>query len=156
MCVTVNGYECCRVTVVREDYSIEYETLVKPHDMIIDYVTKHSGIDEEIMEQGPSKSLREVHSDLLELIKEDTILIGHSIGNDLKSLKLSHDKLVDTVIVFPHSNSFKRNSLWWLARRFLDQSIQDGDGHDSAEDARTCMKLMQYKVGLHEEFLDQM
>ncbi|CAB3377804.1 Hypothetical predicted protein [Cloeon dipterum] len=148
MCVTINGYECCRVSVVKEDYSIAYETLVRPDDEIIDYVFNYSGITKEILEQGPSKSLKDVQNDLLELIKEDTILIGHSIGNDLKSLKLSHNKLVDTVIAFPY-NSFKRNSLRWLARKYLYERIQIGYGHDSAVDARTCMKLMQVKVGLY-------
>ncbi|CAB3382112.1 Hypothetical predicted protein [Cloeon dipterum] len=152
MCVTVNGYECCRVTVVDEEYEVVYESLVKPDDMIIDYKTQFSGITKETMENGPSKSLKEVQDDLLELIKEDTILMGHSINNDLKSLKLRHDMLVDTVIVFPHPNSYKRNSLRWLAEDELGRIIQQGNGHDSAEDARTCMSLMRKKVGLHKDF----
>ncbi|XP_065345507.1 uncharacterized protein LOC135943042 [Cloeon dipterum] len=126
MCVTVNGYECCRVTVVDERNVVVYESLVKPEDFIIDYVTKFSGINEETMEKGPSKSLKEVQDDLLEFIKEDTILMGHSVNNDLKSLKLRHDMLVDTVIVFPHRDSYKRNSLRWLADRKLGRNIQQG------------------------------
>ncbi|CAB3382109.1 Hypothetical predicted protein [Cloeon dipterum] len=126
MCVTVNGYECCRVTVVDERNIVVYESSVKPEDFIIDYVTQFSGITKETLEDGPCKSLKEVQDDLLELFKKDTILMGHSINNDLKSLKLRHDMLVDTVIVFPHRNFSKRNSLRWLAEKNLGRIIQKG------------------------------
>ncbi|CAB3382120.1 Hypothetical predicted protein [Cloeon dipterum] len=151
MCITKNGHECTRVSIVNEDRVVVYDALVKPDTKILDYVTQFSGITRDLLAKGPTKSLKEVQEDLSRFIKRDTILIGHSIDNDLKALKLHHDQLVDTAIVFPHENKNRRNSLRWLADKKLERKIQNngsGLGHDSAEDAKTCMELMLYKVGL--------
>jgi RNA exonuclease 1 len=36
------------------------------------------------------------------LINERTILIGHALDNDLKTLRMIHHRCVDTVVLFPH------------------------------------------------------
>ena len=40
--------------------------------------------------------------ELLEIINKDSIIIGHSLDSDFKSLKLVHKKVIDTSVVFPH------------------------------------------------------
>lgn len=40
MCYTTAGLELTRVTVIKEDLSVVYETLVKPSHKILDYNTR--------------------------------------------------------------------------------------------------------------------
>ena len=72
-----------------------------------------------------TKDLAQVQEELMDLINENTILIGHGLHNDLIVLKIVHEKIVDTVEVFPHFGGWpKRNSLKFLAKRFLHRNIQ--------------------------------
>ena len=60
---------------------------VLPPRPITNYNTAHSGITAEQM-RGVTTTLEDVQRELLELIAAETILIGHSLENDLKRLKL--------------------------------------------------------------------
>eukprot|EP00111_Clytia_hemisphaerica_P006222 TCONS_00018022-protein len=83
----------------------------------------------------------------MNLFDKDTILMGHSLESDLKALKIIHRRVIDTALVFPHRLGlpFKR-ALKTLMAELLQKIIQDGEGgHDSCEDARSCMELMKYK-----------
>ncbi|CAB3374892.1 Hypothetical predicted protein [Cloeon dipterum] len=146
MCATSLGDEVTRVTVVDQKCSVVYDSLVWTEAPIIDYKTNKSGITEEMLLNGPTKQLSEVHDDLLNLIKSDTILIGHGVDNDLRVLKMHHDLLVDTSVEFRDTTevSFvKRRSLKHLAYEYLHKVIQNSEGgHDSAEDAKTCIELL--------------
>jgi len=91
-------------------------------------------------------TLTDVQAKLLELLNEKSILVGHSLENDLISLKLVHDRVVDTALLFPHPNGWPhRRSLDWLSRRFLGNSIDRSRGHDSVVDACVSMKLARLK-----------
>ncbi|XP_046405797.1 RNA exonuclease 1 homolog [Ischnura elegans] len=147
MCYTTEGLELTRITVINYEGETVYDTLVKPEKKVLDYCTRFSGIDEKAME-GVTKRLIDVQAALLSLFDKRTILIGHSLDSDLKSLKLIHDTVVDTSLVFPHRRGppFKR-ALKTLCAEYLNKLIQTGeDGHDSAEDALACMQLMKWKL----------
>jgi RNA exonuclease 1 len=67
-----------------------------------DFNTRFSGIRSE--EYGtlavlPLKSARRA---LAQFVGADTILIGHSLDNDLRALRLVHRRVVDTCALFPH------------------------------------------------------
>lgn len=98
--------------------------------------------------------LRLIHScfhiqeEFLKLVYRETILVGHSLENDLLALKISHNLVIDTAILYKHSRgSSHKTALRVLARRFLSQEIQQsGDGHDSIEDAKATMELALLKI----------
>ena len=92
--------------------------------------------------------LRDVQAVLLCKFSSETILIGHSLESDLKVLKLVHDKVVDTSVVYPHKlGPPLKRALRTLAAEHLKRIIQDNvDGHDSAEDAIAALDLMKVKV----------
>jgi len=129
-----------RASVCGPDGSVVYDKLVRPDEPITDYNTAHSGITPEIM-RGVRTRLEDVQRDLLRLIAAETILIGHSLENDLKRLKMAHARCVDTVALYPHPRGPPfRAKLASLVERHLGRKIQEGT-HDSVADARATMEL---------------
>ena len=89
MLFTTQGLQLCKMTVVGIDGRLVYETIIRPDDPIVDYNTRFSGVTARDLKRGPVKSLKEVQNDLLGFINANTILIGHGLENDLRSLKVS-------------------------------------------------------------------
>lgn len=98
-------------------------------------------------------TLADIQQKLVKILHPRSILIGHSVNSDLTALKLTHPYIIDTVILYPHPRGPPlRCSLKWLAQRFLSLEIQKGGGtlgsgagHDSIEDAKTCIDLVRQK-----------
>ncbi|XP_018412030.1 PREDICTED: RNA exonuclease 1 homolog [Nanorana parkeri] len=147
MCYTTHGLELTRVTVVNHSLQVVYDTFVKPDNEIIDYNTGFSGITEDNLKNNTT-SIRDVQAIMLNLFSADAILIGHSLENDLIALKLIHDTIIDTSMVFPHRLGLPhKRALRYLIADYLRRIIQDNvAGHDSIEDATACMELMLWKV----------
>lgn len=174
MCFTACGLELAKVSIIRSDGNLFYESFVRPERDVVDYNTRFSGITEKDLNMsdhnnsrrastvsnsstgstGSNKSsrsvrtLKEVQKDLLKFIFDDTILIGHSIENDLKALKLIHKTIIDTSISFPHYYGLPyRRSLKSLTKTILKRDIQQSEtGHCSFEDSRATLELMLWKV----------
>ncbi|ERT01775.1 RNA exonuclease Rex3 [Sporothrix schenckii 1099-18] len=85
-----------------------------------------------------------------EIIRPETVLIGHALENDLKAMRMVHPRISDTVLLFPHPKGLPiRYSLRVLAKEHLDRVVQAGGhltGHDSAEDARVAGDLVRFKI----------
>ena len=177
MCFTGCGLELAKVSIIRSDGNLFYESFVRPEREIVDYNTRFSGISEKDLNTSPSpsfnnsrrastasnssssstgsngytrtvKTIKEVQKDLLKFIFDDTILIGHSIENDLKALKLIHKTIIDTSISFPHYYGLPyKRSLKSLTKSILKRDIQQHEtGHCSFEDSRACLELILWKV----------
>ncbi|KAF9971317.1 RNA exonuclease 3 [Actinomortierella ambigua] len=145
MCYTAGGFEMVRISVVSGDGQIILDELVKPGHPVVDLNTRFSGIKSL---EDAKYTLDEVREKLFELIDSKTIIIGQSLDNDFKVLRLIHNTVIDTSMMFPHprGDNFKF-SLQFLAQEYLQRFIQDTeDGHDSFEDAKTCLDLVRFKV----------
>ncbi|XP_039958661.1 putative exonuclease GOR [Bactrocera tryoni] len=150
MCYTGRGLEVARVSLVGYDGQVVYDHFVKPTSEVVDYCTRFSGVTAKDLCEMQNKNLKtfaEAQKDLLQLIDADTILIGHSMENDLRVLKIVHKKVVDTAHEFPHPLRFpRRHSLKNLTKKYLKRDIQCGNnGHDSVENARACLELVMWK-----------
>ena len=62
-------------------------------------VTQIHGISEAHLE-SVTFTLRHAQAAMKKLVGPDTILVGHALDNDLKSLKFSHARVVDTALLF--------------------------------------------------------
>lgn len=140
-----------RVSVVDESLNCIYDTLVKPDQPVTDYRTKYSGIDEEML-KPVTVTLNEVQQKLIEILPPGSILIGHSLDNDLHALQLTHPFVIDTSCIFtPSATPMCKPALRRLAKELLQMDIQTGtgtSGHNSIEDASTCMRLVQLKIAM--------
>ena len=94
-------------------------------------------------------TLVDIQSRVLAILTPQTILIGHSLNADLTSLKLTHPRIVDTTLIYPHPRGPPlKQSLRWLTQRYLSREIQKhhgSAGHDSIEDAVACLDLVKQK-----------
>lgn len=148
MCLADRDFVLTRVSILDFQGNVVYDQLVKPDVEITDYLTKYSGITKEKLDPVTT-TLKDVQHKIIKLISSDDILIGHSLQSDLFALKLRHPKIVDTAVIFDHKAGppFKP-ALKYLASEYLNIDIQNNssDGHDSIEDARTCIDLTKLKI----------
>jgi RNA exonuclease 1 len=113
---------------------------------------RYSGITEAML-APVTTTLPDIQKKLLDILDPRTILIGHSLNSDLTALKLTHPFIIDTALLYPHPRGPPlKSALKWLAQRYLNREIQKGHGttgpgagHDSIEDARTCLDLVKQK-----------
>jgi len=154
MVITCKGLELARVTVVKltdlpsspDDLSSSMETImdeiVVPHSPVQDYVTHFSGITKEILDKATTR-IEQVQIKLLSIIGKDDIVIGHSLENDLHSLRFVHDMVVDTAILFQAPGANFKYKLKTLADRLLKKTIQSPlSPHCSQEDAAAALHLV--------------
>ncbi|KAF9172958.1 hypothetical protein BGX21_009052 [Mortierella sp. AD011] len=148
MCRTEAGPELTRVTLIDYSGATILDELVKPEHKILDYLTQYSGMTAARLE-GVTTRLADVQKLLKKLIDYNTILVGHSLENDMKVLKLAHPFIIDTSLIYHHTRGPPyRPGLKWLAQKWLQREIQANveRGHDSAEDALACMDLLKLKL----------
>lgn len=140
---TTLGFELLRTTVI--DFLTGEEVLdilVKPKGKVIDLNTKWSGIAD-IKEESVTF---EDHLALLnQIMDKNTILVGHGLENDLNAMRIIHEKVVDTAILYPkHKTSPQmRFSLKYLCFTYLGRTIQTGE-HDSGEDSLGAIDIVKY------------
>jgi hypothetical protein len=125
MCDTVHGLELTRLSVLAEDGQVILDTLVVPDTPIIDYRQQYSGISAQVLE-GVNVTLAQVQLAFLHICEPETIIVGHSLENDLIALRISHEIVFDTAYSYPHPRGLPwRRKLMLLARDFLNESIQE-------------------------------
>lgn len=147
MVTTANGLELARVSIINESLKCIYDTFVKPSSPVMDYKTKFSGIDESML-SSVTTTLADVHKALGSILPSNCILAGHSLENDLHALKMIHPYAIDTSVIFtPYAGPLSKPSLRMLTKKLLKTDIQMNEGgHDSIEDASSCMQLVQLKL----------
>ncbi len=88
-------------------------------------------------------TLKQAQAQVQALLHGQSILVGHSLDNDLQALQLGHPRVIDTSCLYARKGH--KLKLRDLAYRHLGLKIQTGK-HDSAEDARAALALARLKV----------
>lgn len=151
MVYTTGGMRVARVSVVDSTGREVFDELVKMDDGVdvIDYNTRFSGITAEA-HAAALLPLTAIRRSLDALISSKTVIIGHALENDLKTLRMVHHRCVDTVVLFPHqAGPPYRRALRALVKEHLGQTIQEGGGtvgHSSVEDSVATLDLVRWHV----------
>ncbi|XP_025100671.1 LOW QUALITY PROTEIN: uncharacterized protein LOC112567950 [Pomacea canaliculata] len=156
MCLTsIGSNEVTRVSLVNEHNEVLYDSLIKPYNPIVNYLTRWSGITEEMLDQVTTR-LEDAQKTLRSLLPSDAILCGQSLCNDLCALKMFHPYVIDTSVIYNTSgNRGIKCGLKRLSTYFLGRQIQDSKGgHCSTEDAIATMDLVNLKLSKGLEFGD--
>jgi RNA exonuclease 4 len=121
-----------------------YKSYCKPRRNVVDYRTKHSGIESTHLVDAPC--FETVRNEVKDLI-EGNIIVGHSIQNDFRVLQLSHPLgfIRDTATASCFMKDGQVQGLRKLALQFLNREIQNMM-HEAGEDARATLDL--YKLYL--------
>ncbi|KAF9091719.1 RNA exonuclease 3 [Mortierella sp. GBA35] len=146
MCYTTGGFELIRISVVDKMGKVIMDELVKPSHPVLDMNSRFSGITSL---ESAKLDLEQARDKFLGLINRDTIIVGQSLENDFKVLRLIHNRVIDTAMLYPHPQAYLnyRYSLQKLAKMHLSINIQESEtGHDSFEDAKTCLDLVRIKM----------
>jgi RNA exonuclease 1 len=86
------------VTLINEAGVTIYDQLVMPENPILDYLTQYSGMTAARL-NGVTTRLAEVQEKLKSLIDYNTILVGHSLENDMEVLKVNQAILLNHRLV---------------------------------------------------------
>ncbi|KAK7401771.1 hypothetical protein VNO78_13523 [Psophocarpus tetragonolobus] len=145
-----------KVCVVDHNLEVKLNELVKPDKEIVDYRTDITGVSSQDLE-SVTCSLADIQKSMKKLLSNGTILVGHSLHNDLCVLKLDHVRVVDTSYIFQSLNGsiHRRPSLNSLCQAVLGCEVREkGAPHDCLDDACAAMKLALAKIkhGVDREF----
>ena len=95
------------------------------------------------------KTLRDVQDEIASLCVPGTVLVGHSLMYDLNSLKIDHQPVADTALLFRFKDRpWSTPSLAYLCETLLGRKMRQGAGgfHDSAEDAKAALDLVLWEM----------
>lgn len=151
MVETEYGSELARLSIVECPTGTPLlDTIVLPEGRVLDYLTRFSGITKELLESCTT-TFATAQEAFCSIVGRETFVVGHSLENDFIALRVCpvEGRVVDTTSLYPHPNGLPaKNSLRFLAMTYLHgRKIQTGtNGHDSVEDAATCIDLVGLKL----------
>ncbi|GBE79712.1 ribonuclease H-like protein [Sparassis latifolia] len=151
MIYTTGGMRVARVSAVDSTGKEVFDEHVRMDEgvEVIDFNTRFSGITAESYKTA-LLPLSGIRASLDALVSSKTIVIGHGLDNDLKTLRMIHYRCVDTAIMFRHpSGPPFRRALRNLVKEFLGRTIQAGGGtvgHSSVEDSVATLDLVRWQV----------
>ncbi|XP_057545276.1 small RNA degrading nuclease 1 [Amaranthus tricolor] len=137
-----------KVCIVDENLEVILHEFVKPNRVVVDYRTQITGVSAEDLD-GVTCSLADIQTKVKKIISRGSILVGHSLSNDLKALKIDHARVIDTSYVFKlgHDSTKRKPSLNDLCKFVLDYELRKkGDPHNCVDDACAAMKLVLAKI----------
>ncbi|XP_038142786.1 RNA exonuclease 5-like isoform X2 [Cyprinodon tularosa] len=146
MCLTEKGYELARVSLVDSDGNCVLDDLVKPQNRVLNYLTQFSGITAAML-RPVTTTLRDVQAKIRTLLPDNAVVVGHSLNNDLVALKLIHQHVIDTSLLYRREFG-QKFKLKVLAEAVLKRQIQSEErsGHNPTEDAVAALELAQYFI----------
>eukprot|EP00904_Undaria_pinnatifida_P006310 jgi/Undpi1/2809/HiC_scaffold_14.g06186.m1 len=142
---SLNGKELVRLSIINgANGEPLMDTLVRPGNPVVDWRTSIHGVAPEHME-GVLFTHRHAQAAIARICCQRTVIIGHALNNDLESLKMTHDRIVDTSFLFKSRGKDATPSLKDVVKATLGKTIQDG-AHDSVTDAKCTLDAAKYAL----------
>lgn len=134
-----------RVSIVNWRGDIVLDTFVKVPGRVTDFRTWVSGVEPKHLKNKAAMDVKECRELVARLLK-GKILVGHALSNDLHALAFTHPNMRDTGTYRPlqrlGGKKWRPRKLKDLVAEHLDMKIQqEGQAHDSVDDARAAMEL---------------
>ncbi|KAL3684625.1 hypothetical protein R1sor_002647 [Riccia sorocarpa] len=132
-----------RVCLVDRNLQTVIDTLVRPSKTVKEYKSHITGVTAEDLE-SVTVTQTDIQTKVKGTLSPGTIVIGHSLFNDLRALHIDHRRVIDTAYLFPIRN---RPQVWSPALRDLCKLVlgydfrDDAKPHDCLEDAKIPMKI---------------
>ena len=125
-------------------------TLVRPTEKIVNWRTKFSGVTAKAMADAIAQGdyldgWKGARAELWKYIDANTVLIGHSLHNDLDILRVIHTRVVDSAILAKNAVGTNRQwALKTLCQDLMGIDIQSNGrkGHDCLEDALAAREVV--------------
>jgi len=136
-----------RVSLVEWHGNTLLDTFVKVPGRVSDFRTWVSGVKPKHIKSDQAMEVSKCRETVASLLK-DKVLVGHALKNDLNALMLTHPKqdIRDTAKYRPFQrwggNKWRARRLRDLVKENLGLIIQEeGQSHDSVDDAKATMEL---------------
>ncbi|GMP96922.1 hypothetical protein CsSME_00045353 [Camellia sinensis var. sinensis] len=134
-----------RVCAIGRNLQVKLNELVNPSKAVANYRSEITKLSAEDLD-GVTCSLANVQESMMKLLWDGkTILIGHSLNNDLKD----HGRVIYTSLIFKHGDeaNFRRPSLNDLCKAVLGYEVRkEGAPHNCLDDTTAAMKLVLAKI----------
>ena len=118
------------------------DQLVKPTFPVVESRAHIHGIHPDKLE-GVTYTLRHAQATLMQLCSDHTIIVGHSVHNDLKALKFLHHTCIDTSYLYAVENEpWSLPSMRDVSQHVLGSKLSEV--HDSVQDARAAHQAAMY------------
>ncbi|KIZ03702.1 Small RNA degrading nuclease 1 [Monoraphidium neglectum] len=137
MCATSKSSNALlSLAVVDQSGAVLLRELVKPEGKVVDLRTAITGITKDDL-TGVTARRSDAAARLAAMLGPDTILVGHSLSADLAALKLDHQPVIDTALLYSYKGlSQATPSLVHLAQQLLGRKLRagnSGDGDDGGD-----------------------
>ncbi|CCI40717.1 unnamed protein product [Albugo candida] len=141
----INRKALVRVSVVNGEDLIRHiaaDLIVhqpEPGYHVIDYKTFIHGLSPDQIHNSKI-SVAKAQKEVMKYISSDTILVGQSLDGDLKTLRITHDRCIDTALIYQRmteDTNVQKPGLQDLAQHLL--KFEMPQGHDSVLDAQITM-----------------
>lgn len=152
--VGVHGGSSEAIRLSAVDYlsgDVLVDSLIKPDQRIVSWRTKYSGVSPPMLASACARGdilrgWKGAREELYKHIDSKTVLVGQSLQNDLRVLRMVHTRIIDSAILTKNlveENCHRQWSLKTLCKELLNIEIQRGKfGHDSLEDAYASREIV--------------
>lgn len=139
----VDNRALCRMSVVDVDTDeVLIDSLVKPDWPVSDHRSRINGIKKEHLEDVQF-TLRHAQEFMTALCSDETVVVGHSVINDLAAIRMEHYCVVDSAYLFKCAeNEAATVGLKDLSLGILGKEMPNT--HDSVNDARVALRCLEY------------
>lgn len=129
-----------RVSIVNFYGDVLIDTFVRPTERVTDFRTHVSGVHPKALRTA--MPFFQAQAEVAKILSKDTILVGHSLKNDMKALLMKHPKerIKDTSTFKLLCPGGRPRALRQLVKDHLGLTIQ-AKAHSSVEDARATLAL---------------